>query len=114
MAEISTHILDTSLGKPAEGIIVILEHQLPDSTWQSVGKSITDQDGRIKGLMNQEQNLKGGDFRLTFFVHSYFKSKGLKCFFPEIHLHFNLDKMDENYHIPLLISPYGYYTYRGS
>ncbi len=102
MAGITTHILDTSKGKPARGVPVTLEI-LRDS-WETVGTGLTDQDGRLRTL-TEGIPLELATYRLTF------KTGG---FFPEIAIVFRVERPDEHYHVPLLLSPFGYSTYRGS
>ena len=108
MSTISTHVLDTSLGKPAEGIRVALHR---DATL--IGSSVTDQDGRARDLLAHGSSLSAGDYRLTFSVAEYFGAKR-KSFYNEIVIHFFIADEGEHYHVPLLLSPFGYSTYRGS
>ncbi len=112
MSGISTHILDTSKGQPAPGVRVMLEHQSHASDWVLVGEGITDNNGRIGQLMANGEALQAAPYRLTFRAGDYFKSQEL--FYPEITVHFLVRDPSANYHIPLLLSPYGYTTYRGS
>jgi 5-hydroxyisourate hydrolase len=107
MATISTHVLDTSLGKPAQGIRVELE-----SGGAIVGSGSTDVDGRVKDLASGA-SLEAGDYRLTFSVADYFKKTGRETFYTEIAINFRITG-SEHYHVPLLLSPFGYSTYRGS
>jgi 5-hydroxyisourate hydrolase len=107
MATISTHVLDTSLGKPAEGIRVELE-----SGGAIVGSGVTDADGRVKDLASGA-SLGAGDYRLTFSVSDYFKRTGRESFYTAITVDFRIAD-SQHYHVPLLLSPFGYSTYRGS
>ncbi len=108
MSTISTHVLDTSLGKPAEGIRVALHRD-----GSVLGSGVTDQDGRVRDLLAAGSSLSAGDYRLTFSVADYFGAKR-KSFYNEIVIHFHISSGDEHYHVPLLLSPFGYSTYRGS
>ena len=107
MAEsrISTHVLDIAQGRPAQGIPVTLEGQGLAGIWKLLGKSRTDADGRSNDLYPAKQRLQPGDYRLTFDVSTYFRSQ---------HVTFTLSDAGQPYHIPLLLSPFGYSTYRGS
>ena len=108
---ITTHVLDTALGKPAAGIPVSLHLQL-DGTWRELARGLTNQDGRITDLL-QDPKLKPGKYRLTFDTAAYLGTTG-KPFFPEVEVVFEIRDPDQHYHVPLLLSPYGYSTYRGS
>jgi 5-hydroxyisourate hydrolase len=107
MATISTHVLDTSLGKPAQGIRVELE-----SGGAIVGSGTTDGDGRVKDLASGA-SLEAGDYRLTFSVSDYFKRTGRESFYTSVIVDFRISD-SAHYHVPLLLSPFGYSTYRGS
>jgi len=109
MSGITTHVLDTSLGKPAEGIRVKL--QLEGAV---VGSGITDADGRVRDLVAGGPSLPEGVYRLTFSVGEYFEATGRAAFYPEIVVNFRVTAGNENYHVPLLLNPFGYSTYRGS
>jgi 5-hydroxyisourate hydrolase len=109
MSTISTHVLDTSLGKPAEGIRVTLHR---DSSL--LGSAVTDADGRARGFLEQGSSLSAGDYVLTFSVADYFGSTKRRAFYHEIVIHFAIADEDQHYHVPLLLSPFGYSTYRGS
>ena len=108
MSTISTHVLDTSLGKPAEGIRVTIHRDL-----SLIGSSETDEDGRARNFLSEGSSLSEGDYKLTFSVADYFATTKRKSFYNEIVIHFHIED-DQHYHIPLLLSPYGYSTYRGS
>ncbi len=109
MTTLSTHILNTSTGTPVEGVSVTLEHQT-NNEWAPIGHGVTNSDGRIGNLNEQ---LEKGAYRLIFAVGDYFNKQQLKPFYPEITVAFNVND-DRHHHIPLLLSPYGYSTYRGS
>ena len=109
MSTLSTHVLDTALGRPAEGIKVTLER-----ADDLVGSGVTDSDGRVRDLHKKEAALNEGSYRLTFYVADYFAKAGREFFFPEIVVDFRISDGAEHYHVPLLLSPFGYSTYRGS
>ncbi len=104
---ISTHILDTSKGKAAKDITVVLEKK-SDKGWQNVGTDKTNADGRIVYDCPKET----GVYRLTFHIEDYYKSE--ESFFMNTEVVFNVKSTDRKYHVPLLINPYGYSTYRGT
>jgi len=106
---LSTHVLDTSLGRPAQGIRVTLE-----CAGTVVGSGVTDADGRVGDLHKKDAPLSQGTCRLTFHVADYFSKAGREYFFPEIVVSFRIGGGAEQYHVPLLLSPFGYSTYRGS
>ena len=109
---ITTHVLDTARGTPAAGITVILELRHA-SEWTPIGRGTTDDEGRILSL--NEAALTPGTYRLTFDIGTYHRGHGLTTpFFPEVKVMFNVRDTAERYHVPLLISPFGYSTYRGS
>jgi 5-hydroxyisourate hydrolase len=108
---ITTHVLDTSRGYPAAGVPVVLERAV-DSSWQAVGGGITDADGRVSDLLSFAP--EAGRYRLTFDTGAYFGSIGVGGFYPEVSVTFLVAPGGEHYHVPLLLSPFGYSTYRGS
>lgn len=110
MSGISTHVLDTSLGRPAAGITVAAEMQT-DSGWQQVGTGTTDADGRVAALVS---SLNAANYRLIFRTAAYFRTHGKETFYPEITVVFTVQNPQQRYHVPLLLSPFGYSTYRGS
>jgi len=109
---ITTHILDTAIGRPAAGVRVVLERQSAGS-YATVGEGVTDGDGRIGDLM-KAGTLVEGIHRLTFYVGDYLKDSGRRGFYPQIPVVFEIGATDEHYHVPLLLNPFGYSTYRGS
>jgi len=111
---ISTHILDTSLGRPARGVPVALEFHEPSTDWQVIGKGVTDVDGRLKDLLSPDIQLKPGDYRITFDTGTYFSASKVEGFYPEVSVIFTIRDAAQHYHVPLLLSPFGYSTYRGS
>ncbi len=108
---ISTHILDTTLGKPARGVAVRLE-LLEGNTWRKLGEGVTNDDGRVKPLL--ETIPTAGTYRIHFEVADYFQRQQLEAFFPSVTITFAVRATQEHYHVPLLLNPFGYSTYRGS
>ena len=115
---ITTHVLDTSLGRPAAGVRVVLERGGRSSEWQIVGHGETDEDGRQRTLIADERPIEAGVYRLVFDTRRYFEGRGLRAFYPSVIITFEVVQAQgqepEHYHIPLLLSPFGYTTYRGS
>lgn len=109
---ITTHVLDVSRGKPASGVLVTLEHRGPDGSWTPVGHGETDTDGRAGALT--ESPPQNGTYRLTFDTATYFRERHALTFYPEVIVIFDVNDSGQNYHVPLLLSPWGYSTYRGS
>ena len=117
MSHVTTHVLDTSAGRPAEGVPVVLERADPNGAgWEVVGRGVTDADGRQRELAPNGRRLAGGRYRLRFDTAAYFTRSGRRAFFPEVTVVFAIDEAQEraHEHVPLLLSPYGYSTYRGS
>lgn len=109
MSTLSTHVLDTSLGRPAAGVPVVLEHQEV-----VIGFGTTDADGRVRDFKHPLPVLLEGTYTLRFDVSDYFTSTGRECFYPDVTIKFRIGAQPEHYHVPLLISAFGYSTYRGS
>ena len=107
---ISTHVLDTTRGQPAAGLAVKLYRREPDGDWKELAQAVTDADGRIRQLTDEE--LQSGDYRLDFDTRPYFERSGLDAFYPAVSVIFNFE--DGHLHVPLLLSAYGYTTYRGT
>ena len=111
MSQITTHILDTSLGKPAQGVSIILEQKNHD--YIKIAEGITNADGRISDLLPMGKILDAGIYRLVFGTAAYFKKQNIKTFYPQVFIEFEItDAL--HYHVPLLLNPFGYSTYRGS
>lgn len=113
MSAITTHILDLARGCPAGGVAVTLEHRSAQG-WQVLGRGMTDADGRLRSLLPAEFGLEIGAYRLTFRTLDYFAAMGVESFYPEIMILFLVGDAAAHYHVPLLLSPFGYSTYRGS
>ena len=109
MSTLTTHVLDTTLGKPAQGIPVVLEH-----AGAVVGSGTTDADGRVPGLVPAGGTLAAGSYRLRFAVEGYLRKAGHRSFYTDVVVQFVIDAGQDHYHLPLLLSPFGYTTYRGS
>lgn len=109
---ISTHILDTSIGRPAAGVPVTLEEKR-GGDWVAVGSAESDPDGRVRQLVPSGRELADGTMRLRFDVDAYLSRDGRTAFFPEVEIVFR-HTAGEHFHVPLLLSPFGYSTYRGS
>ena len=110
---ITTHVLDTTLGRPAAGVPIFLEQKRADETWAVIGRGKTDGDGRLRDLM-KDASLTPGNYRLTFETEVYFRALGTEGFYPEVVVVFAVRDSSTHYHVPLLLSPYGFSTYRGS
>lgn len=109
MSTVSTHVLDTALGRPAQGIRVELERD-----GKVIESGVTDADGRVRDQYGKSAPLSPGTYVLRFLVEEYFTKDGLQHFYPEVVVTFRIAEMGQHYHVPLLLSPFGYSTYRGS
>ena len=112
MSQLTTHILDTTKGKPAEGISIYLFQQHGDD-WTEITIATTNQDGRIPNLLRKDVILDPGIYKMRFQTKEYFDRLGVPTFYPFIEIIFTITG-NEHYHIPLLLSAFGYSTYRGS
>lgn len=113
MSPITTHILDTSLGRPAAGVGVTLSLLAESGDPKVVGRSVTNEDGRAADLL-AEGAATAGVYRLSFDTTAYFAASGRESFYPQVEITFRVNDPSEHYHVPLLLSPHGYTTYRGS
>jgi 5-hydroxyisourate hydrolase len=113
MSGITTHVLDTSRGRPAEGVPATLEVEAAGG-WKLLGKGTTNSDGRITDLTSPETELTAGVYRLIFDTARYFAGQQLDAFYPQVTIVFRIEDPSQHYHVPLLLSPFGYSTYRGS
>jgi 5-hydroxyisourate hydrolase len=114
MSSISTHVLDTSRGKPASDVPVRLEREEALERWKLVGAGRTDPNGRCAQLLNDGEGLAAGNYRLSFDTKSYFAAQKIEGLYPLVQVTFSVCDSDAHFHIPLLLSPNGYTTYRGS
>ncbi len=110
---ITTHVLDTTRGRPAEGVAITLERRGDDGGWSVLGRGATDADGRLRDLL-PAGSLVAGTYRITFDTGGYHARTGVKGFYPEASVVFTVEDTDGHYHVPLLLNPFGYATYRGS
>jgi 5-hydroxyisourate hydrolase len=110
---ITTHVLDTSKGKPAHGIPVTLEHQSSPGVWNEIGRGLTDIEGRINNLLPDTMRLSRGIYRLTYETASYYQSTGIYSMYPQVPIVFEIQDGVTHHHIPLLLSPFGYTTSNG-
>lgn len=113
MSGITTHVLDTSIGRPAAGVRIRLQTREGSDHFKTIGEGSTDADGRLRTLLG-EQPLRNGSYRLIFDIKAYFAQTDRETFFPEATITFEITDASQHYHVPLLVSPYGYSTYRGS
>jgi 5-hydroxyisourate hydrolase len=113
MSAITTHVLDTARGRPAAGIPVRLERR-GEAGWEELGRGTTDGDGRCGALMPAAAALRPGAYRLRFAVAEHFAAAGTPAFYDRITVEFRVEEEAGHYHVPLLLGPYGYTTYRGS
>lgn len=113
MSAITTHVLDTTRGIPAAGVAVSLEI-LVGGDWRPLGSSTTDGDGRCPALLPPGEAPVRGTYRLRFETGAYFALRGTRAFHPQIEVVFLVDDPAQHHHVPLLLSPFGYTTYRGS
>jgi 5-hydroxyisourate hydrolase / 2-oxo-4-hydroxy-4-carboxy-5-ureidoimidazoline decarboxylase len=112
VSQITTHILDTSLGIPAKNITIKLQHQI-DGSWKSFSQGVTNADGRVADLLPPAKILEGGYYKMVFEIGNYFDLQNIQSFYPLAEIIFSI-RDDKHYHVPLLLNPFGYSTYRGS
>jgi 5-hydroxyisourate hydrolase len=115
---ITTHVLDTAIGRPARGVPVELERQSESvfggsTSWELVGAGATDTDGRNREL-TPAGSVEPGTYRIRFNTEAYFSGNNVKGFYPLVEITFLIEDGTQHYHVPLLLSPFGYSTYRGS
>ena len=113
MSPITAHVLDTALGQPARGLGVQLDEQDDHARFRLLARAATDDDGRVRALL-APGSLRAGTYRLTFETGAYLRATGRPVFYPRVEVVFCIEQPEQHYHIPLLLSPYGYSTYRGS
>lgn len=112
MSQLTTHILDTTKGKPAQGITTILYHGGNDE-WAEIKRSNTNADGRIPDFLDKNIILEYGIYKMRFETKDYFDKQQISTLYPYVEIIFEINSQ-EHYHIPLLLNPFGYSTYRGS
>ncbi|MCP4443195.1 MAG: hydroxyisourate hydrolase [Aureispira sp.] len=112
MSQITTHVLDTSLGQPAAGLAIKLQ-QLDGENWKTLGEGLTNEDGRITDLLPDYETVPPGVYRMYFDTGSYYKKLNQKTFYPFVTIVFETFDTS-HYHVPLLLNPFGHSTYRGS
>lgn len=110
-SHITSHVLDAATGTPAAGVPVTLSHFSSDG-WATLAEAVTDADGRVSQF--GPEAVPAGRYRVTFDTQAYFALLGQKAFYPEVQVMFELAEVDAHYHVPLLLSPFAYSTYRGS
>lgn len=113
MSRITTHVLDLALGRPARNLTVRLAVLEPDGTWKTLGERTTNEDGRALDLLSGSP-LEARTYRLTFETGAYLAATSGSAFYPSVDVVFVVGSADQHHHVPLLLSPYGYSTYRGS
>ncbi len=111
---ITTHVLDLASGSPASGIPARLEYLAHLNDWHPAGAGTTDSDGRIDNLLQAGHALRAGSYRLSFELADYHENAGRASFHPRVTIDFVVLDTEQHYHVPLLLSPFGYSTYRGS
>ncbi len=113
MSAITTHVLDTARGRPASGVAVVLE-RVAEGLATPLGRGATDADGRLRDILPSGAPLDAGTYRLVFDTGGYFAAQGTDAFYPEVAVVFQVKNGGGHFHVPLLLSPFGYSTYRGS
>lgn len=111
---VTTHVLDTSTGKPAQGVAVVLEAWVSGGQWKVLARGATNADGRVADLLPAGQPVPAGVYRLMFDTKAYFDAQGVAGFYPCVPVMFEIRDPMQHYHVPLLLNPFGYSTYRGS
>jgi 5-hydroxyisourate hydrolase len=112
MSQVTTHILDTSSGTPAPDVAVSLSRQ-QENTWTCIAEGTTNKDGRISDLLAKDVVIPAGTYKLRFETKIYFETRGITSFYPFIEVVFYINGSG-HYHVPLLLNPFGYSTYRGT
>ena len=113
MPGISTHVLDLTSGQPAAGVGITLERRGATDEWIEIATSVTDADGRVTDVAGPVVPGRGV-FRIRFATGDYFQAAGIRTFYPEVSVIFSIDDASRHHHVPLLLGPFGYSTYRGS
>ncbi len=113
MTQITSHILDTSAGRPAAGVPISLLQRQGDG-WVLLGSGSTNDDGRVADFTGTDDVLAAGTYKLTFYLSDYYASHKQSSFYPFVDVVFEIEGDGQHYHVPLLLNPFGYSTYRGS
>ncbi|MBX9689345.1 MAG: hydroxyisourate hydrolase [Candidatus Obscuribacterales bacterium] len=113
LSPITTHILDTARGCPAAGVPLSIELE-QDGKFVKLGQGVTNNDGRVTDLLPHDRPLESGRYRMRFETAVYFQAQKIEGFYPYVEIVFEIKNPSQHYHIPLLLSPFGYSTYRGS
>lgn len=113
MSKITTHVLDTDQGRPAAGVPVTLAIS-ENNSWRLIATAPTNSEGRISTFSEMSEPLRKGIYRLTFELQEYFAAQNRRTFYPEAQISFYVENPAEHFHVPLLLSGFGYSTYRGS
>jgi 5-hydroxyisourate hydrolase len=111
MSQVTTHVLDTTIGMPATGISIVLYAH--ESDWLEIASGITNGEGRLTDLLPQGEMLPFGSYKMKFLTKNYFDERSILTFYPYVEIVFTISAAT-HYHIPLLLNPFGYTTYRGS
>jgi 5-hydroxyisourate hydrolase len=111
MSAITTHVLDTARGKPASGVPVVLSVRADNGEWREITRGSTDRDGRSRLASTHAAR---GTYRIVFDTAAYFRAWNIEGFYPEVEVMFEIRDPAQDYHVPLLLSPYGFSTYRGT
>ncbi|WP_413997924.1 hydroxyisourate hydrolase [Flavobacterium sp. W1B] len=111
--QLSSHILDISRGLPVANVLIKLEKQTANGSWEFIAKNETDKNGRVQNFLPYAKTENKGIFKLTYFTEPYFNNLKQDSFYPFIEVVFQI-KDDKHYHVPITLSPYGYSTYRGN
>lgn len=110
---LTTHVLDTARGVPAVGVPIQLERLDGADGWVRVSSGLTDDDGRVRDLLERDE-LEEGVWCMVFDTSAYYEGRGIQSFYPEVRVIFEVTDASTHHHVPLLLSPFGYSTYRGS
>jgi 5-hydroxyisourate hydrolase len=113
MGGITSHVLDTTTGRPAAGVAVDLE-VLQAIGWMPAGAGLTDEEGRVSDLLPAGTEALAATYRIRFDTGTYYGARGVETFYPAVTVEFTVSEPGEHHHVPLLVSPFGYSTYRGS
>lgn len=114
MSPITTHVLDTARGRPAAGVPITLELRDSTGAFTLLGSGVTDADGRLRTLLPDGPTVAPGVYRITFHTGDYFRAQNTTGFYPSVPVIFEVVDATQHYHVPLLLNPFGFSTYRGS